>query len=124
MQKRILFNKTYFFFTVLLFVIEILIAKYIHDDFIRPYIGDLLVVILIYCFVKSFFNINAIQASIAVLLFAYFIEMLQYFKLVNLLGLQQNKIACIIIGTSFSWIDMLMYTIGILIIILIEKKFH
>jgi hypothetical protein len=120
MQKKLLFNKQYFSLTLLLFTIEIMIAKYVYDDFVRPYIGDMLVVILIYCFVKTFINTKLIPTAMLVLLFAYFIEALQYFKIVNILGLQQYKLARIIIGISFSWVDILMYTIGIGIVIFVS----
>jgi Protein of unknown function (DUF2809) len=121
LQKHFHFNKNYFLLTILLFAIEICIAKYIEDDIIRPYIGDMLVVILIYCFVKSFVTTKIIPTAIAVLLFSYFIEALQYFKIVEVLGLQEYKMARIIIGTSFSWVDILMYTIGIIIVLVVEK---
>jgi uncharacterized membrane protein YfcA len=55
-MRLVKFNKTYFALAMLIFGIEILIAKFAHDQIIRPYIGDLLVVILIYCFVKSFLD--------------------------------------------------------------------
>jgi Protein of unknown function (DUF2809) len=115
-------NKKYLYLSIILFALEIIIAKYIHDDFIRPYIGDLLVVVLIYCFLKSFLNVHYLKMAIAVLIFSYCIEALQFIKLVNIVGLQNYKWARIIIGTSFSWIDMLMYTIGIIIVIVVEKK--
>jgi hypothetical protein len=106
---------------MLLLVVEIFIAKYIQDDIVRPYIGDMLVVILIYCFVKSFIATKIIPTAIAVLFFSYFIEALQYVEIVNILGLQEYKLARIIIGTSFSWVDILMYTIGIIIVWVVEK---
>ena len=34
--------------TVILLLTEVLIALYVHDAFVRPYIGDVLVVIVIY----------------------------------------------------------------------------
>ena len=34
--------------TVVLLLIEVLIAVYVHDAFVRPYIGDVLVVVVIY----------------------------------------------------------------------------
>lgn len=37
-----------------LFIVETLIALFLRDAFIRPYMGDVLVVILIYCFVRIF----------------------------------------------------------------------
>jgi Protein of unknown function (DUF2809) len=82
----------------------------------------MLVVILVYCFVKSFVSTRTVPTAVAVLLFSFFIETLQYLKIVNILGLQQNKLARIIIGTSFSWTDIFMYTIGIGTVIFIEKR--
>jgi hypothetical protein len=117
------FNKTYLFLALTLFIIEVCIAVFIHDDIIRPYIGDLLVVILIYCFFKSFLQVNPLPLAIGVLFFAYGIEILQYFKIVELLGLQQNHLARVVIGTSFAWTDIAMYTIGIVIILVAEKYF-
>jgi len=113
--------KKYLLLAVILFVIEILIGVYAHDKFIRPFGGDFLVVILIYCFIKGFFNLPVIKTAIGVLAFAYIVETLQYFKITVRLGLQQSKLANIIIGNSFSWTDIICYTLGIALVIVIEK---
>jgi len=56
-----------------------------------------------------------------VLVFAYAVEISQYFHLVGLLGLQDAKTAKILLGASFSFIDMLTYTLGILLVIVTEN---
>jgi len=117
------FHKIYFAISLLLFITEILIAVYAHDRIIRPYIGDMLVVILIYCFVKSFCAIWVWPLAVGVLIFAYLVELSQYFKLARLLGLQHNRFAKIIMGTSFEWIDLAAYTVGIAVVIAAEKHF-
>lgn len=114
------FNIRYFLLTIILFVTEVLIALYVHDNFIRPYFGDTLVVLLIYCFVKSFVNTPVVKTAIAVLLFSYLIETLQYLNFISMVGLEHSAIARVVLGTSFAWIDMLAYTIGILLILLLE----
>ena len=96
------FNKKYFLLTIILFIIEVLIAVFVHDKIIRPYVGDILVVILIYCFIKSFFNFSVWKTAIGVLIFSFTIEFLQYFKVVKLLGLQSNHLANTVIGTSLA----------------------
>ena len=118
------FNKTYFIIMVILFLIEVAIALFIKDQFIRPYLGDVLVVILIYCFVKSLVKISVHKAALGVLLFVFGIEILQYFKLVEKMKLQHNTVAKTVIGTSFSWEDMLAYIAGILIVIIVENRFN
>jgi hypothetical protein len=115
------FNITYFIFTCCLFFTELLIGRYLNDTFIRPYGGDFLVVILIYCFIKTWFNTNIIKTALIVLVFAYLVEISQYFHLVNLLGWQHSRTARMMLGTSFSFIDLLTYTLGVLSIIMIEK---
>ena len=115
------FKINYFLVTILIFGIEILIALFAHDRIIRPYIGDLLVVILLYCFVKSFADTPVFATAISVLLFSYMVEILQYFKIINILGLQDCAIARIVMGTSFEWIDLIAYTAGIALVFLAEK---
>jgi Protein of unknown function (DUF2809) len=115
------FNRPYFIAAALLFLTEVFIALYVKDAFIRPYIGDLLVVILIYCIVKSCLNISVSKAAICVLLFSYTVEVLQYLKIVEVLHLQGSKLARVIIGTSFSWADILAYTLGIGVVLVLEK---
>ena len=114
------FSKNYFTLALVLLFVEIGIGFFAHDQFIRPYIGDLLVVILIYCFVKSFLNTPVLPTAVAVLFFACLIEILQYYKLVEMLGLSHSKLARIILGTSFEWPDIVAYTIGILLVIITE----
>lgn len=116
------FSFLYFSCGVLLFAIELLIGIYAHDKVIRPYGGDFLVVILIYCFVKSFFESSVFITAMSVLLFAYTVELTQYFHLINLLSLQHSTIARMVLGTSFSWTDLLCYTFGILLILIVEKQ--
>ena len=118
------FHSRYFIFSAIIFVVEVFIAIFIHDGIIRPYVGDFLVVILIYCFIKSFFNFGVLPTAIFVLLFSYTIESLQYFKVVEKLGLKNYKIVRIIMGTSFEWSDILVYTLGIATVLIIEKKIN
>lgn len=115
------FNKKYFLIAVFLFIVEVLIALYVKDAIIRPYVGDFLVVILLYCMVRSVFDVPVIKIAIGVLLFAYLIEWLQYMNVIRWLGLQDNKTANIIIGNRFEWIDMLAYTLGVICVVLVGR---
>jgi Protein of unknown function (DUF2809) len=107
------FKKSYFLLSLLFFAIELYIGFYVNDNFIRPYVGDFLVVILIYCFLRSFLNIPKKTTALLVLLFAYAVEIAQFFDIVAWLGLTGNRPAEVLIGTSFSWEDMLAYTLGV-----------
>ena len=115
------FRVRYFLAFVFIFVIEVMIALFVHDDFVRPYIGDLLVVILIYCFVRAFFKLSVQVAAFGTLVFSFLVEFLQFLQIVDRLGLRGNKVSRIVIGTSFSWEDLLMYAIGISVVLICEK---
>ncbi len=106
----------------ILFVIEVLIALYVRDSIIRPYVGDFLVVIMLYCFVRAFIKTSPWKIAVAVLIFSYTIETLQYFKIVDRLGLTNIPIAKTIIGYGFEWLDILAYTLGIVTVLILEKR--
>lgn len=124
MTSILQFNRRYFVLAALLFLIELLIAGYVHDKIIRPYIGDLIVVVLIYCFLRSFLDLPYFITALAVLVFSFAIETLQYFHIVDKLGLTNSKYASIVIGTSFAWEDIVAYIIGIALVIFIESTRH
>lgn len=119
--NRLTFNRKYFYLAVLLFLIEVYIAVFVKDQFIRPFGGDVLVVILIYCFVRAFWKINTNIAALSVFIFACTVEGLQYFNLIDRLGWRQYPLLVIIIGTTFSWEDIFAYAIGTAIILVGES---
>ena len=116
------FNKTYFLLFVLLFLIEACIALFIKDGFIRHTFGDFLVVILIYCFIKTFIDVNPKHVAVVTLFIAFYIEFMQLTDALKWLGLEDNYFARLIFGTSFHFTDLLAYTIGILLALFIEYK--
>ncbi|WP_338647881.1 DUF2809 domain-containing protein [Flavobacterium sp. KS-LB2] len=117
------FNRNYFILTILFFLTEVAIALFVHDNFIRPYFGDFLVVILLYCFLKAFVKISVLVAASLVLLFSFAIETAQYFNTVEKIGMQDSKIATVVLGNSFAGMDLLAYTLGIVSIIVVEKMY-
>jgi DNA integrity scanning protein DisA with diadenylate cyclase activity len=91
------------------------------DRFIRPFVGDVLVVILIYFCLKTFIQTDNRFLLFGVWVFACAIEVLQAFHLVNLLGLQHNKFMVIVLGATFDWYDLLAYSIGIFLVAVPHK---
>ena len=102
-------------------MVEVFIALYMHDRIVRPYIGDVLVVILIYCFCRSFLRVRIKLLAVAVLLFAFVIEVLQYFEIVRRMGLERSKLARVVIGVGFEWLDLVSYCAGIAIVLVFES---
>lgn len=114
------FNKVYFIAATALFMAEAFIAAFMHDAFIRPVFGDFLIVILVYCGLKSAISISYQRALIISLIFSYVVEALQYVHLISLLGWDKCLAAHLILGSGFSWIDVLAYTLGAATVWLIE----
>ena len=98
------------FLSILL--VEIFIALFVHDRFIRPYFGDVLITVLIGCFVRIFSPAKIRALSIYVFLFAVAVEIGQYFNYVELLGLGDIPFFRTWMGTSFSFYDILCYGVG------------
>lgn len=116
MKKRLI----YLFCFFLILITEFFIGVYVHDTFVRPYVGDVLVVVLIYCFIRIFIPRSLYWLPVYIFLFACFVEALQYFQLADLLELADNGIARIVLGSTFDWMDILCYAIGCLILQLVE----
>lgn len=116
------FNAKYFYLAVLLFLIEALIAIFLDDRIIRPLIGDILVVVLVYCFIKAFWQIRPITAALGVFAFACLLEGLQYLHLVDRLGLRGNRLIATVIGTTFDSKDILAYAIGSALVLGVEYR--
>jgi Protein of unknown function (DUF2809) len=112
---------SYLKISLFILIVEILIAIFMHDSFIRPFFGDFLAVILVYYFIKSFFEMSNTKIAIISISIAYILESLQYFNFLEITGLAQFKIAGVILGNSFAWADILAYTLGISFVLIFEK---
>jgi len=108
MKKRMLYTVVF----LILLVIEVLIALFVHDRFVRPYLGDVIVVAVVYCFVRIWIPERVRLMPLLVFLFAVCVEVLQYFRIVEVLGVENNAFLRTLIGTSFSWEDIVCYAVG------------
>lgn len=116
------FNKYYFRLASGLLLIEAAIARYAHDQIIRPYAGDLLATVLLYCLGRSFLVVRPERAVVAALLISYLLEGLQYLSLLHLLGWQHSQVARLVLGSHFAWGDMLAYSLGALAVLTAEQR--
>lgn len=116
-RKRIYYGVVF----LILFFIEVCIALYFNDDFIRPYLGDILVTILVYYFIRVFIPNGIKYMELYVFMFAVCVEVLQYFQIVKLLGLENNTLAKIVIGSRFDWKDIICYGVGCIIVYCFNK---
>ena len=107
--------------SIVLLGIEILIGLYA-TGWVRNYLGDVLVVILIYTLIRTIFIKGPSKWYVlptAILVFAFAVEFLQLWGFCDRFGIT-NKLLRIIIGTGFSYIDLLCYTVGIIPCYIVE----
>lgn len=123
-EKELLFqfNYAYFLVTIFIFLTEVLIATVLKDNFfIRAYLGDVIVVMLLYTFIKSFFTVNDTKLILGIFIFSCLVEFAQYFSIAEKFGFRSGSIMYIAIGNSFSWIDIICYAAGCLLLYLFTK---
>lgn len=109
-------NRTiYLSIVVAVFIAEVLIATtFAHIPFLRSYISDYLVVILLYHFLKLFYDFRPPVLATFVFVVACVVEVSQYFHLADALGVPRGSLLAILLGNSFSWLDIAMYLLGCL----------
>lgn len=112
MKKRVLYGIAAF----ILLITEVYIALFVHDAFIRPYLGDVLVVVVVYMFVRIFIPEKKFLLPLYVFLFAVGVEALQYFRIVEWLGLEEYKFFRVLLGSVFDLKDILCYAAGCIIL--------
>lgn len=95
-----------------LLALELLIAGFVHDDFVRPYLGDALATVLVYCLLRLCWRAPVEVVLLAALLVSYVIEVGQALHLLAWLGWQHSRVARLLLGSQFGWEDMLAYTLG------------
>ena len=102
-------------------IVMFLIVFYGVGWFWRGILSDVFIVVLIFSFIKILTPASTLKVSLSVLAFCYLIEIGQYFNLVDFLGVK-NKAIRVLIGAHFDWLDLIAYTVGFFICLLVGMK--
>lgn len=94
-----------------LLALEIVIAVYVRDAFIRPYGGDILVTVLLCCLLRAFFLFGIPYLPLGVFLFAAAVEFAQALGIASLIPHSWTAVR-IIVGSAFSVWDLVCYAVG------------
>lgn len=113
-----------FLLFLLLLGVEIAIANYLKTGFIRAYLGDFLVVILLYYLLMSTLKPSVKKGLVLTLAIAFAIELLQLIDLTRFFPQEYKQLAILVLGSHFSWLDLLMYVLGILCVCITEAVLH
>ncbi len=104
---------------VLLVAVEVCIGVFYFSFFIRAYIGDVIIVWVLYCLFRSFVpkRFNSYGIAVGILIFSFAVEFMQKAHIADILGVE-NKLLRIIIGTSYATEDLWCYVAGTAVTIL------
>ena len=104
----------------IIFAVEVLIALFVHDGIVRPYVGDMLAVALVYAALRAVTPLRLVPALAVTLGIAFAIEFAQLVGLLVALGLADNQIARIVLGGVFDLKDLVAYSVAALLIAAVE----
>ncbi|WCE32472.1 ribosomal maturation YjgA family protein [Vibrio sp. SCSIO 43137] len=104
--------------SVILFLILIYIAFYVDDRFVRPFLGDVIVVIWLYFCTSTVISYSPLRLGIGVAVVSYLVEFIQHTAVFSLENYPLLRIA---LGSTYDWLDILAYTVGATICVLIDS---
>lgn len=111
----------YLIVALIIFFIELLVIK--TEGFIRYTVGDFLVVIMIYCLLRSIKKISARAAAISVFILSFVIEFVQLTQISKSELFKEYEFLQLVLGTSFSIEDLIAYSLGIALAYFIDKRY-
>lgn len=114
MNRRIGYLVAFF----VLLAVEICIGLWVRDAFMRPYVGDMLVTVLLCCLSRAVFP--KLSPAVPAFLLAAAVEGAQWLELGKLLGLNGTVLG-VILGATFDWVDILCYGVGCLLFAAAER---
>ena len=98
-----------------LLAVECVIALWVRDRFVRPYLGDVLVTWTVYAFIRVCLPDQYPFLPAAIFLFCLGAVLLQLFPLLAWLGLE-SPFWRILLGATFDWADVACYFAGCLLL--------
>jgi hypothetical protein len=90
----------------------VFIALKVDDAFVRPYLGDVLAVVLVYLALRATTSLGVWSAAGLAFGLGVVIEAAQLFGLLDRLGLDDNRLARTVLGGVFDLKDLACYAAG------------
>jgi len=107
-------QRAYFIISILLFILGLLIF-FFATGFVRNYIGDVIVVMFLYCLLSLIVAWKPATKTMSVFILAIAVEFLQIF-----LATTGSTTQDLFLGSSFDIFDTLAYGVGLTIITIYE----
>jgi hypothetical protein len=103
------------------FAVEVLIALFVRDAVVRPYVGDVLAVVLVYLGLRAVTPLKVAPAVMLALAIAVMVELGQLFHLLDALGLAHDRLARVVLGGVFDLKDLACYGAGAACVLVAER---
>ncbi|PIB90865.1 DUF2809 domain-containing protein [Caulobacter sp. FWC2] len=103
-----------------IFLIEVVIALWWRDGFVRPYLGDVLAVVLVYLALRATTRLDKIGAAGVAFAIAVAIELGQLIHVLDAVGLAGNRLARVVLGGVFDPADLLCYLVGAVVALVLD----
>lgn len=114
-------RRPYIIASALLLATLLGIALFVRDGFVRPFLGDVLAASWLYVTGRAVFaKAPAWTIALATLAIAWGLELLQYLEALRWLGLEDVRVARVILGATFDPLDLLAYVLGVASVVGIE----
>lgn len=97
----------------ILFAVEVVIALFVRDGFVRPYLGDVLATAMVYFAVRAVTPLGRLGAAVAALGLGLVIELGQALHVLELAGLGGSRLARVVFGGVFDLKDLVCYAVGV-----------
>ena len=106
-QKRVLYALLF----LLLLGAEIAIGMFVQDAFVRPYVGDILIIVLLCCLVRIAVPEKPVCLGLYMIFAGAAAELLQLIHLDRLLHAEGTLLG-VILGSTFDIMDLFCYAAG------------
>ncbi|MFZ7132303.1 MAG: DUF2809 domain-containing protein [Eubacteriales bacterium] len=95
---------------------------YLLPRFVREYSGDILWALMIFLLCGFIFrNISTNKAVISSLIFCFLIEASQLYQASWINAIRNTTLGGLVLGYGFLWSDLICYSIGVIIGVVLEK---
>lgn len=115
----------YLILTMITIILGILSRKLPNlPDFISTYSGDTLWALMVFFMVALIFNKKStVFIGVAAMIFSYGIEISQLYHTPWIDAIRGTTLGGLVLGFGFLWSDIICYTVGVAIGIIIDKLF-
>lgn len=108
----------------ILFAVEVMIALFVRDGFVRPYLGDVLATAMVYFAVRGATPLGRAGSAVAAMGLGLVIELGQALHVLDHLGLGGVRWARVVFGGVFDLKDLACYAAGVGLAVLLDRRWR